>query len=365
MAELRPNPWIAALAPYVPGRAGTGSATRAVKLSANESALGASPAAMAAFRDAAGSLHLYPDGDSAALREALAAATGRAAERILCGAGSDDLLHLVGQAFAGPGDEIIHSRYGFMMYPIIAHGVGARPVAVPNRDWAADVDGILAALTERTRIVFLDNPNNPTGVYLPKAEVERLIENLPPSVVLVYDAAYAECVDAPDYTDGLDLADRHDNVLVTRTFSKLYGLAALRIGWCYGSPAVIDAMNRIRNPFNVSTPAQAAAIAALADDAHLAAARDHAIRWRRRFAQELAARDLETVPSQTNFVLVRFPSDAPRSAQAADAFLSSRGYCLRHLPGQGLGHCLRLSFGSDADNEALITAFDAFLDATA
>ncbi len=360
MAGPKPNPWIASLAPYVPGRGAAPDAVRAIKLSANESPLGASPQAIEAFRAAAGALHLYPDGDSALLREALAAATGRTAERILCGAGSDELLHLVAHAFVRPGDEIIHSRFGFMMYPIIAHSVGARPVAVANRDWAADVDGILAAVTERTRLVYLDNPNNPTGACIPVAEVERLLAGLPPSTILVYDAAYAECVDAPDYSDGLDLADRHENVLVTRTFSKLYGLAALRVGWCYGSPVLIDAMNRIRNPFNVSAPAQAAAVAALADTDHLAAARAHAIHWRRRFAGELADRGLEPVPSQTNFILVQFPSESERTAQAADAYLSARGYFLRWLPGQGLGHCLRLSFGSEADNEGLIAALDSF-----
>ena len=361
MPGPQPNPWISSLAPYVPGRSEASDAVRAIKLSANESPLGASPQAIAAFRAAGEALHLYPDGDSACLREALAAATGRAPERILCGAGSDELLHLVAHAFVRPGDEIIHSRFGFMMYPIIAHSVGARPVAVANRDWAADVDGILAAVTARTRLVYLDNPNNPTGACIPAAEVERLIAALPPSTILVYDAAYAECVDAPDYTDGLDLADRHDNILVTRTFSKLYGLAALRVGWCYGSPAVIDAMNRIRNPFNVSAPAQAAAVAALADTDHLAAAREHAIHWRRRFAREFAARGLAPVRSQANFLLVQFPAEEGRTAEAADAYLSTRGYFLRRLPGQGLGHCLRLSFGSEADNEGLIAALDAFL----
>lgn len=361
MPAPRPNPWIETLAPYVPGRSKAAPGRRVAKLSANESPFGASPRAIAAFREAGETLHLYPDGDSTGLRDAIGEVHGLPPARIVCGAGSDELIHLAIQAFAQPGDEVIHSRYGFMMYPIAARGVGAVPVAVDNRDWAADIDGILAAVTPRTRLVCLDNPNNPTGAFNDRGEIERLLAGLPESCVLVYDTAYAECVDAPDYEDGIALAAAHDNVLMLRTLSKVYGLAALRIGWGHGSMALIDPINRIRGPFNVARPTQAAAIAAVRDREHLAHARAGTIRLRQWFARELAGLGLETVPSQTNFILVRFSGEDGKTAEAANAFLTDRGYLLRWLPGQGLADCLRLSFGTEEENRGLIAALAEFL----
>jgi len=361
MGSLKPNPWIDSLAPYVPGLARVDGVDKPAKLSANESPLGASPAAREAVAAAGEMLHVYPDPDASALREAIAAHHGLDPVRVVCGAGSDDLLHLVAQAYAGPGDEIIHSRFGFAMYPILAHMAGARSVPVPNRSWAADVDGILASVTEKTRIVFLDNPNNPTGAYIPAAEVERLARALPENCVLVYDAAYAESVDAPDYTDGARHAHDLPNVFMTRTFSKTYGLAALRIGWGYGSAEMIDVINRIRMPFNTTMPAQAAAAAALADQRFLGEVRDFTSRWRRWLTDELRAAGLEVVDSQTNFVLMRFPQEPGFTAEDANAFLAARGYLLRWLPGQGLDDCLRLTIGTEEQNRAVVTLLKDFL----
>ncbi|WP_313979786.1 histidinol-phosphate transaminase [Iodidimonas nitroreducens] len=358
---LQPNPWVLSLAPYVAGRAKADGVEKVVKLSANESAVGASPKAAEAMVASAVSMHLYPDPDAFDLRRAIAEVHGLAADRIICGAGSDEILHMVAQAFVREGDEIIHSRYGFMMYPIIAQSLGARPVAVPNKNWAADVDGILAAVTDKTRIVYLDNPNNPTGAYLPKAEVERLIAGLPKSCVLVYDAAYAECVDADDYTDGTDLAMAHDNVLMSRTFSKLYGLASLRIGWGYGSPALLDPMNRIRMPFNANLPAQNAAIAAVRDRDFAEKATRFTVQWRQWLSARISALGLEVVPSQTNFVLIRFPQSGDHQAEAANAWLTEHGYLLRWLPGQGLADCLRLTVGTEQENQVVVALLEAFM----
>lgn len=362
MSVLQPNDWVRSLSPYVPGRASAEGVERVVKLSANESAFGPSPAAIAAYRAAADRLERYPDPDASALRHAIAAQHGLDPARVICGAGSDEILHLVAQAFLKPGDEVIHSRYGFMLYGILAHEFDCPAVAVQNRDWAADVDGMLAAVTDRTRMVFLDNPNNPTGACLPASEVARLYAGLPDDCVLVYDAAYAECVTDADYTDGATLALDSDNVLVTRTFSKMYGLAALRIGWGYGSQVIIDALNRIRMPFNANTPAQEAALAALDDQAHLASVRDRTVAERKALAAELMAMGLETAPSETNFLLIRFPEAAGVTAEEANAWLAARGYLLRWLPGQGLVGCLRLTVGETADNRAVIALLQEFMD---
>ena len=361
MPAPTPNPWVASLDPYVPGRAKAAGVARPVKLSANEAALGPSPAAVEACREAAGSLHVYPDGGAVALREAIGRAHGLDPARIVCGAGSDDLLNLVCLAYARPGDVVIHSRLGFMMYPVIARGAGCTPVAVPNVDFKADVDGILAAVTEKTRVVYLDNPNNPTGRYLTADEIGRLHAGLPGHVVLVLDGAYAECVDARDYDAGAALVDGADNVVMTRTFSKLYGLASLRIGWCYGPPAIVDALNRMRMPFNATGPSQAAAIAALADTAHLDTARAHNSHWRAWLTEELTAAGLEVVPSQTNFVLIRFPDAPDRSAGQADAYLTDRGLLLRRLTVPGLERCLRLTIGTERHNRDVVAALRAFM----
>ncbi len=357
----QPKPWVAALAPYEPGKSESPGAKRLIKLSSNESILGPSPRAIAAFEAAGARLRRYPEPTSAIVRRALAERFGLDPDWIICGAGSDEILHLAVQAYAGPGDRVLHSRYGFMMYPISARAVGAEPVAVPNRDWAGDVEGLLAAVDERTRVVFLDNPNNPTGACLPRERVWELAERLPRHVLLVYDAAYAECVTMPDYEDGIALAKAFPHVLATRTFSKAYALAALRVGWAVGRPELLDPIHRIRPPFNVNQPAQEAAVAALADEAHLKRNVELTVAGRRQLAQGLSRLGLEVVPSETNFVLARFPDEPGRDAEAANRFLFKEGIIVRWLPGQGLKDCLRITVGTEEENAAVIAALEAFL----
>lgn len=357
----QPHEHIMDLAPYVPGRAKVDGVANPVKLSSNESVFGPSPKALDAYARAGENLIRYPDAASTDLRAAIGEIHGLDPDRIICGAGSDDLLTLLIHAYAGPGLEVIHSRYGFMVYPIQSKAVGATAVAVPNKDWAADVDGILAAVTPNTRLVFVDNPNNPTGAYLPWDEVERLHAGLPAHVLLVLDAAYAECVTADDYRAGESLVEKADNVIMTRTFSKMYGLAGLRVGWGYGPADVIDILNRIRMPFNVCLPGQPAAIAAVRDQAHLEAGRAFNAEWRDWLTASLTALGLDVVPSQTNFVLVGFPKDKPYTAEEANAYLTRHGYLLRWLPGQGLGDHLRLSIGTPDQNRAVVDLIASFM----
>lgn len=352
-----PKAWVMAIAPYLPGKSSTDSGTKAVKLSANENPLGTSPHAKAAFEAAQGSLDRYPDPGAGALRETLAAHYGLEAARIIYGSGSDDVLHLATGAFAGPGDEVIFVRYGFAVYEIATRRVGAVPVVAPDRDYATDVDAILACVTERTRIVFVANPNNPTGTFTPRADIARLHAGLPKSVLLVIDQAYAEYIDADEDDHGLKLAMTEPNVLVTRTFSKIYGLAAERIGWGYAAAPIIEAMHCIRLPFNITTAGQHAAIAAVHDQAFVEAARKHNATWRGWLADEVAAmgnHGLRVVPSRANFLLVLF--EGMVSAEVAYKGLMARGYIVRWLPGQGLPHGLRITIGTEEETRGLAAA---------
>lgn len=350
MNAPQPKPWILGIAPYVPGRSTTDSGVKAVKLSSNENPLGTAPAAQAAFDSARGSLERYPDAGATALREAIGALHGLDPERIIYGTGSDEILHLAAGAYAGPGDEVIYVRHGFAVYDIAARRVGATPVIAPDRDYATDVDALLACVTDRTRVVFVANPNNPTGTYAPRAEIERLHAGLPSSVLLVIDQAYAEYL-APGEEDGaLALAASHPNVLVTRTFSKIYGLAAERIGWGYAAAPVIDALHRIRAPFNITIAGQAAAVAAIGAQDFVAASREHNQRWRAWLADQVAAlgnQGLRAVPSHANFLLVLF--EGAVRAETAYHALMARGYIVRWLPGQGLPEGLRITIGTEEE----------------
>ncbi|KUR73601.1 histidinol-phosphate aminotransferase [Novosphingobium fuchskuhlense] len=345
-----PKPWIAAIHPYVPGKS-TGTDGRVlIKLSANENPLGTSPLARAARLGSgagAGDPARYPDPESHALRGALGALHGIDAARIVMGTGSDELLNLAAQAFAGPGDEVLYQRYGFSVYEIAARRCGAEPVVAADRDYAADVDVLLGAVTARTRVVFLANPNNPTGSYLPRAELARLHAGLPSDVLFVVDQAYAEYVDADAEDGALDLAAAAENVLVTRTFSKIYGLAGERVGWATGAPHLIDMLNRIRGPFNITVTAQAAALAALDDQTFVAASREHNRAERTRFVAALAAlgnHGLRPLPSEANFVLIEFTGAF--TAEQAYNGLMDHGFITRWLPGQGLPQCLRITIGT-------------------
>ena len=309
MKAPQPKPWIMAIAPYVPGRSQTDDGRKVAKLSSNENPLGTSKEASAAFAAEKVSLELYPDASAADLREAIAVRHGLDPARVIYGTGSDEILHLIAGAYAGPGDEVIFVRYGFAVYEIATRRVGALPVIAPDKDYATDVDAILACVTEKTRIVFIANPNNPTGTFAPRGEIARLHAALPPHVMLVIDQAYAEYLGVGDDDRGLELAKVQANVIVTRTFSKIYGLAAERIGWGYGSAEAVAAMHRIRAPFNITTAGQQAAIAALSATAFVEHSRAHNETWRAWLADEIAKlgnAGLRAVPSKANFLLVLF-----------------------------------------------------------
>lgn len=357
-----PRPSVMEIEAYVPGKAHAGGNVKVHKLSANENPLGASPAALEAFRNAA-ALELYPDGSSTRLREAIGAAYGLDPARIVCGTGSDELINLVTHAYAGPGDEVLYSQHGFLIYRIAALASGATPVVAPERDYHADVDALLAAVTERTRIVFLANPNNPTGTYIPFDEVKRLQRGLPPNVLLALDSAYAEYVRRNDYESGIELVATCANVVMLRTFSKIHGLAALRVGWLYGPAELVDAVNRVRGAFNVNAPAIAAATAAIKDSAHVEAAVAHNARWLEWLTGELTALGLSVTPSVANFLLVHFPQVPGRTAAEADAFLTSRGLILRRVDSYGIPTALRLTVGTEEANRLVVSALAEFLGA--
>jgi histidinol-phosphate aminotransferase len=349
---------IAEIAPYVPGK-GSAKGEKIHKLSSNESCLGASPRAVAAVKAQAEALALYPDGSSTKLREAIASRYSLNADRIVCGAGSDELLHLLAHAYLGPGDEAIYSQYGFLVYPIAIASNGATAVIAPELDYRTDVDAMLACVTPRTRMVFLANPNNPTGTYLPFSEVKRLHAGLPQNVLLVLDAAYAEFVQTNDYESGIALVSDFENVVMTRTFSKIYGLASLRLGWAYCPAHVADVLNRIRSPFNVSAPALVAGVAAIADQAFVDAALAHNTKWLVWVTDEIRKLGLMVTPSAGNFVLVHFGKR--KTAAMADAFLLQHGIIVRRMESYGLPEALRMSIGSGEANQALIAALTAFV----
>lgn len=356
-----PRPSVLEIAPYVPGKAKAGAVPAVHKLSSNETPLGASRKAIEAFKAAAEKLELYPDGAHTQLREAIARRYGLDPARIVCGAGSDELISFLCNAYLGPDDEAVQSQYGFLMYAISTLAAGGRMVSAPERDFVADVDAMLAAVTPKTKLVFLANPNNPTGTYLPFSEVKRLAESLPPHVLLVIDAAYAEYVRRNDYSAGLELAATMDNVVMLRTFSKIHGLAALRIGWMYGPAAVVDAVNRVRGPFNLGSAAIAAGAAAIDDTAHVENAIAHNEMWLGWLEAELTSLGLTVTPSVGNFLLVHFPDVDGKRAADADAFLQDRGIVVRRMDGYGLKGALRITIGTEAANRAVAEALAAFV----
>ena len=356
-----PGPGILDIAPYVGGESKAAGVVRPIRLASNESALGPSPNAVAAYRALADDIFRYPDGGAAELREALARHNGLDPARIVCGSGSDELIGLLIRCYAGVGTEVLYSRHGFLMYAIGAKSVGATPVAAPERDLTVDVDALLAHVTDKTRIVFVANPNNPTGTYLSADELARLHAGLPPHVLLAIDAAYAEFVNRNDYEPGLALVNRASNVVMLRTFSKIYALAGLRLGWAYCAPQVADVLNRVRGPFNVTAPALAAGVAAVEDVGALARARAHNERWLPWFSERLAALGLPLTPSVGNFVLPQFPDDPPRHADAAFAFLQSRGILTRKMGGYGLPRHLRITIGTGEEMETVAAAIGEFM----
>jgi len=343
---------------YVPGKSGT-KAGKVHKLSSNESAVGASPKAVAAFAAVGPELALYPDGGALPLRQAIAARYGLKPENIVCGAGSDELLQLLAHAYLNAGDEAIYSQFGFLVYPIVISANDATAVIASEHHHVADVGEILSRVTAKTKMVFLANPNNPTGTYLTAAEIKRLHRGLPAHVLLVLDAAYAEFVMSNDYEAGAALVEAHDNVVMTRTFSKIHGLAALRLGWAYCPPAVADVLNRIRGPFNVSLPAMKAGIAAIEDTSFIEMALAHNTKWLQWLTAEIEKLGLKVTPSVGNFLLIHFPS--AEQARACDAYLSDKGIVLRRVDAYGLPQALRLSVGDKEANQAFVQALRDFL----
>ncbi|HEX7760337.1 MAG TPA: histidinol-phosphate transaminase [Caulobacteraceae bacterium] len=359
----QPRPGILAINPYVPGKAGAEGVANPVKLSANENILGCSPAAREAFIAAAGQLNSYPDGRGTALREALCQRYGIEPERLVLGCGTDEIFALINQVFLEPGDNIVQGEFGFGAYAIGARGNGAEVKLAREPDYRIDVDELLKQVDERTRIVFVANPGNPTGTIIGEAEIRRLHAELPPSVLLVLDGAYAEFATEPGYTDGLDLARTAGNIVVTHTFSKLHGLAALRVGWAYAPAAVADAIDRVRLPFNTSIPAQAAAIAALADEDFQARSLALVEQWRPWLVQQFGGLGLDVVPSSANFILAGFPVTPGKTAAEAEVFLARRGLIVRGVGNYGLPNHLRFTIGLEEHNRAVVDALTDFLKA--
>ncbi|MGO4707006.1 histidinol-phosphate transaminase [Microvirga sp. 2MCAF38] len=360
--SIRPQPrsGVMKIEAYVPGKSAATGVAKIHKLSSNETPLGPSPKAIDAIRHA-NHFELYPDGSASKLREAIAAKYGLDPHRILCGAGSDELLSLITNAYVGPGDEGIFSEHGFLVYRIAILAAGGTPVVTKEQGYKADVDAILAAVTPKTKIVFLANPNNPTGTYIPFDEVKRLHAGLPPHVLLVIDAAYAEYVRKNDYESGLELVATSENVVMTRTFSKVYGLANLRLGWMVAPAHIIDAVNRIRGPFNINGLAMVAGIAAIQDDVHLAKALAHNDQWLAWLTKEIEALGLTVTPSVGNFLLIHFPKEAGRTSKDADAFLTSRGLILRRIDAYGLPDALRLTIGDEEANRLVVATLREFM----
>jgi histidinol-phosphate aminotransferase len=345
---------------YVPGGSKAAPGKKLYKLSSNETPLGPSPKALDAYRQVAGKLELYPDGSATELRQAIAGVHGLAIDRILCGNGSDELLHLMSECYLSPGDEAIYSEHGFLVYRISILAAGATPVVAKETAHTTDVDAILAAVTAKTRMVFLANPNNPTGTYIPMSEVRRLHAGLPGNCILVLDAAYAEYVRRNDYESGLELVGSADNVVMTRTFSKIHGLAALRIGWLYGPKAIVDVLERVRGPFNLNAAAIAAGAAAIADRPFIEAAVEHNLRWSAWLTTELEKLGLTVTPSVANFLLTHFPAEG-KTADAANEALLAEGVVVRKVAGYGLPNALRITVGSEDACRKLVDVLSTFM----
>ena len=346
---------------YVPGKSSAPGVSRIFKLSSNESPLGPSPKAVEAFRSVAGKLGDYPEGSARRLREAIGKRYGLDPDRIVCGCGSDDLLHLLAGAYVGPGDEGIFTTHGFLVYEIAILAAGGKPVIAPETNHTASVDAILERVTSRTRIIYIANPNNPTGTYMPTSEVKRLHDNLPRNVLLVIDAAYAEYLRRNDYTTGLELVSANENVVMTRTFSKIHALANLRLGWCFAPAHVVEALHRIRGPFNVNGAALEAGIAAIEDAAHVEYAADHNEKWLAWLTDEVTKLGLVTTPSAANFLLVHFPKTPGMTALEADDFLTKRGLITRNVASYKLPDALRITIGTEESMRLLAAALGDFV----
>ena len=354
--HIRPQPGIMDISLYVGGSSAVAGVSNVIKLSSNENPFGPSDRAKDAFQRSVHQLHRYPNTDHASLREAIAETHGLDPARVICGVGSDEIIHFLCQAYAGPKDEVVFTEHGFLMYRISAMAAGATPVEVAERERTADVDAILRACNRRTKLVFIANPNNPTGTMISAAEVERLASGLPPQAILVLDGAYAEFVDG--YDGGLSLIENRSNVVMTRTFSKIYGLGGLRIGWGYGPKQIVDVLNRIRGPFNLSNTQLDVAEAAVRDQDYVAKCRSENARLRNWLAVALAELGLPSDTSMANFVLARFAS--VEEAESCDAYLKKQGLIVRRVAGYKLPHCLRITVGDESSCRRVAHAIGQF-----
>ena len=362
-ARPQPKPGVMDIAAYVPGKSAAPAGVRLHKLSSNENPLGPSPAAKEAVRAVADRMEFYPDGAATRLREAIGEAHGLNPANIVCSNGSDEIIGLLAMTYLSAGDEAIFTEHGFLVYKIYIQAASAVPVSVRETALTADVDAILAAVTEKTRIVFLANPNNPTGTYIPFDEVRRLHAGLPKNVLLVLDAAYAEFVRRNDYESGIELVSASENVVMTRTFSKVHGLGGLRLGWAYCPAHIADALNRTRGPFNVNAAAIEAGVAAMRDRAHVERSVAHNDRWLPWVTDELTGLGLKVTPSVGNFILIHFPEDEVHSAARADDYLTARGYVLRRVGAYGFPNALRMTIGDEEANRGVVAALAEFLKA--
>lgn len=361
IGKPQPRASIQKIDPYAPGKGSDQDGAKSYKLSSNESPLGTSERARSAYLGMVENLHAYPDGSATSLRKAIGEVHGLNPNHLICGAGSDELLNLIASAYLCPGDEGIYSQHGFLMYQIAIRAAGATPVVAKERNLTTDVDAVLNSVTDHTKIVFLANPNNPTGTYLSFEEVNRLHKGLPDHVLLVIDAAYAEYVRNNDYESGLALVSSSDNVVMTRTFSKIFGLASLRLGWAYAPAHIIDTLNRIRGPFNVTGAALAAGIEALNDSKFLAECVEHNEIWLPWLTGQISELGLEVTPSVGNFILIHFPEAEKKSASQADSYLSTRGCILRAMGAYGFPNALRMSVGTEEANRSVVKHLKSFL----
>ncbi len=361
MTGPSPKPSLEKLKAYQPGKSKIEGVEKTFKLSSNEAAMGPSPKALEAFAELGDTLPIYPDGHSTLLRETIADVHGLDPARVICGNGSDEVLSMLADAYLQPGDEAIYSRHGFTYYNILIQASGATPVLAPEPNLVTDVDSILSSVTDKTRLIYIANPNNPTGTYLDKKEIKRLHSNLPDHILLVLDGAYAEFVTRGDYESGLTLAKACNNVAATRTFSKIYGLAQLRVGWGYMPAHIADVINRIRPPFNVNGIAQKVAAAAIRDVPFIAQCVVFNETWREYLTEEISSLGLEVTPSIANFILIHFPDEPGKSAADADLFLQKRGLILRRLEAYYLPHCLRLTVGTEEANKRVVQALSEFV----
>jgi histidinol-phosphate aminotransferase len=358
---LTPRSGVMDIAAYVPGRSDAKGVAKVYKLSSNESPFGPSPKAVAAYESAENALGVYPEGTSRLLREAIAAHFGLASDRIICGNGSDEILHLIANVYLRPGDEVLFGAHAFNLYKIATLANSAVPIEIPEPHLVMDVDAVLARVTPRTRMVYIANPNNPTGTYIPVPEMRRLHAGLPKDALLVIDAAYAEYVRRNDYEAGIEMVSSFDNVVMSRTFSKVYGLAGVRIGWAYCPKSVIEVLNRVRAPFNVNIAAQKAAVAALHDQAFIEKALAHNDHWLAWLTQQIRGLGLRADDSAGNFLLIHFPDTPGKTAADADRFLMSKGVILRGCASYGLPQCLRLTIGTEEANRAAAAALADFM----